>query len=191
MVMINGPGVKRQNRGRASRGRYRQFAADSGDLGLVQASGRPGCVLMAVNITSRLKQTFETGTTGSEAGFDSGFTGAATTGVAADRCRIGTRSGPGKGDGGDEVRIALRPGAVCGVAGRNSRRPGVCGCAGMLECAECVLERSGRRGAVVDEPVPGGRGADVSKEGLRVRCRKRLQLLPLHPIDAGIAKNPG
>ena len=32
------------------------------------------------------------------------------------------------------------------------------------ECAECVPERSGGRGAVVDEPAPGGCGADISEE---------------------------
>src|ERR1039457_7471463 len=71
----------------------------------------------------------------------------------------------------------------------------------MLESPEYVCRRSGGRGAVVDEQAPGGRGADLSKEGLRVRkdversrenqpTENSLQLLPLHSIDAGIAKNP-
>jgi hypothetical protein len=46
-----------------------------------------------------------------------------------------------------------------------------------LECAECVPEGPSGRGAVVDEPAPGGRGADVSKEEgmnrtLRVQLRR-------------------
>src|ERR1035437_5053040 len=102
---------------------------------------------------------------GSEAGFDSGTTGAAATQSAADRGRIGVRSGPAEGDGGDAGEDhALRPRAVRGVARRDARRRGVRGSAGMLECAECVPERSGGRGAGVDEPAPSGRGAELSKE---------------------------
>src|ERR1035437_6013576 len=102
---------------------------------------------------------------GPEAGFDRGLTDTAATRGAADRGRIGVWRGPGEGDdsdGGKDLGFRLR--AVCRVAGRDARRPGVCGSAGMLECAECVPERSGGRGAVVDEPAPGGRGADISEE---------------------------
>ena len=85
---------------------------------------------------------------GPEAGFDPGLTGAAATRGAADRGRIGARSGPGEGDGGDAGEdLALRPRAVRGVAGRDARRPGVCGSAGMLERAECVSRTIRRAGS--------------------------------------------
>src|ERR1035437_2391679 len=103
---------------------------------------------------------------GSEARFDRGATGAAATRGAADRGRIAGRRRTGEGDGGDAGQdIALRQRADGGVAGRDARRPGVCGSAGMLERAECVSEPSGGSGTVVDERAGGGGGADIARMG--------------------------
>ena len=135
---------------------------------------RLGCVVMPVMITGG-----ETGDAsgrvlpGAEAGPDCGAAGAAASGGL--QIAAGLEYGPdaGEGDDGDAGEGDARGArAVRGVAGGDARRPGVGGGAGVLERAEGVSERSGGRGAVVDEQARRGRGADIAA-GVRTKRKMR------------------
>ena len=76
-----------------------------------------------------------------EAGPDYGLAGVAATRGVADSGGIEVRAGPGDGADGDAGEGGLRgAGAIRGVAGRDARRPGVRGGAGVLGGAEDLPE---------------------------------------------------
>ena len=126
-------------------------------------SARPGCVVMPVNITSGQMQTEEVGYYGVPK--RDLILGVPELGVL--RIAAGLEHGPNLVQEMSAMQVKISP------AGHEQFavwREGVhdelvfAVAIAMLERAECVSERSGGRGAMVDEQARGGRGADISEE---------------------------
>src|ERR1017187_145885 len=102
---------------------------------------------------------------GSEAGLDHRATVGVTARGFADRREAAVRAETGgrTGSGGSED-IAGGERAIRGVAGRDARRPGVRGGAGVLERAEGLPERATGERPLVDEHSTGRCGEDVQIE---------------------------